>query len=145
MACRKPSLQNIDYTKYSHWDRSQALVRFEPVSSNRCCERATTPKRCHDGKYSIPDCRHQTCNCDRRSKRSSKRPHRSSSRHSISTLNNQSHATRQHSRHYVSVEQYRHHGMHRVASARQSSFSVLSQSSAAVFLYQQRRHRINNK
>lgn len=140
--------QNIDYTKYSHWDRSQALVRFEPVSSNRCRDCSLTPKKSQEFiyvGYEPSVCRHQTCRCEGRSRRSSKRRHRSSSRHSQNSGHCQHQSTRQRNRHYIPVEHHRHRELSRVASARQSSFSVLSQSSAAVMSDQQRRQRLTNK
>jgi len=141
-----PASSNIDYAKYSHWDRSQALVRFEPVSSKPFCECSSTPKRKEKIAYISYEpslCRCQTtCGCERRSRRSSKRRHRSSSRHSC---HGHHQTTRHHSRHCIPVDQSRHRELSRVASARQSSFSVLSQSSAAVLSDQQRRQRSTNK
>jgi len=144
---------NIDYSKYSHWDRSQAMVRFEPVSSKPCCECSSTPKRKEEIAYISYEpsvCRYQTtscsCDCERRSRRSSKRRHRSSSsRHSCSSRHGHYQSARHHTRHCIPIDQNRPRELSRVASARQSSFSVLSQSSAAVLSDQQRRQRSTNK
>lgn len=142
--------QNTDFTKYNQWDRSQALVRFQPISitaTDRLSQCMSTPRGSLTSSCAGCDShRRDSCSRRRHSRKSSKRRHGSSSSHSCKSRPCHCISNRHRSRHYISVDQqHRPRELSRVATARQSSFSVLSQSSAAVVSDQQRRRRLTSK